>query len=358
MVFAREHSALMPFLGCSRGLALIFVWLLMVPHCKAFNADGHRLIALIAWQELDVATRDKMLSILRHHPRFQQDFEIQMPSEVRTASQTVKNRWLFLQASAWAEMPKRFSGRTRMDFHRPNWHHVRFPILARGMKPTELRLNTASDLPPQAESVFGVPCLYDYDTELSFNILQAYELNRVRLTSETIAADHRALSLCWVLHLVGDSHQPLNATSLFSPNRFPNGDDGGRRIEITRGGSFHAYWDGLLGSDQDLSQAARFAMDPKMQRIGKDAASDLTIQGWLDESRVVSQAFAYRPVLGLVELRETTKGEMEPLQLSPEYDRQAFVTAKRRAVRAGYRMSELLKRYLISGSVETPRNHD
>lgn len=61
--------------------------------------------------------------------------------------------------------------------------------------------------------------------------------------------------LPWLLHLIGDIHQPLHAMQRFDRLR-PNGDRGGNEIEL-RTGNLHAYWDSRIGSgdtDRFLTQ--------------------------------------------------------------------------------------------------------
>ena len=56
----------------------------------------------------------------------------------------------------------------------------------------------------------------------------------------------RALFARYVVHLVGDIHQPLHSVALFNMT-YPNGDIGGNRekVILTNGSTsnFHAFWD-------------------------------------------------------------------------------------------------------------------
>ena len=52
------------------------------------------------------------------------------------------------------------------------------------------------------------------------------------------------------MHLVGDIHQPLLCTAVFS-EQFPNGDKGGNDAFVrirTSPVKLHAFWDGMLGN--------------------------------------------------------------------------------------------------------------
>ena len=72
--------------------------------------------------------------------------------------------------------------------------------------------------------------------------------------------DVRSYDLVWLLHLVGDVHQPLHSIALFNSELSlqhqlaaqPDvGDRGGNEIEVnTAKGetmALHAYWDGMFG---------------------------------------------------------------------------------------------------------------
>jgi len=80
------------------------------------------------------------------------------------------------------------------------------------------------------------------------NVLDAIELNQKVFQDVDAPLDKRAIALCWLIHLVGDIHQPLHTSSLFS-NQFPKGDRGGNLFWIKPKGAvkLHSYWDGLLG---------------------------------------------------------------------------------------------------------------
>jgi hypothetical protein len=79
---------------------------------------------------------------------------------------------------------------------------------------------------------------------------------RAALSPQSGVSDEiRSYDLSWLLHLVGDVHQPLRATSRFS-HAHPNGDEGGNLVKVRcgqhtevfcRASELHAFWDDLLG---------------------------------------------------------------------------------------------------------------
>ena len=59
----------------------------------ALNALGHKVIAEIAWEELTPERRNEIIAVLCCHPRLDQDFAYQLPSDAE------EDRWVFWQAA-------------------------------------------------------------------------------------------------------------------------------------------------------------------------------------------------------------------------------------------------------------------
>lgn len=68
----------------------------------------------------------------------------------------------------------------------------------------------------------------------------ALKANLRKLTAE------RALFARYLIHMVGDIHQPLHSVSLFN-HTFPKGDAGGNFLKLTLLNNtvqnFHSFWD-------------------------------------------------------------------------------------------------------------------
>ena len=62
----------------------------MSPAAMAWTSPGHMIVALIAYDHLDPATRAKAVELLRAHPRFNDHFESFMPRKVRAATSATK----------------------------------------------------------------------------------------------------------------------------------------------------------------------------------------------------------------------------------------------------------------------------
>src|SRR5262245_48725764 len=76
----------------------------------AWNSPGHVIIALIAYEHLDDATRAKATELLRAHPRFHDHFESFMPREISRGDRRDQDRWIFAHAATWPDLVRSAKG--------------------------------------------------------------------------------------------------------------------------------------------------------------------------------------------------------------------------------------------------------
>jgi hypothetical protein len=95
-----------------RAFAGLLILSLLAPPAAAWNALGHQVIAEIAWRQLDEPARQEIVEVLRHHPRFAEDFVAKMPADVASADKAVQDRWIFQQAATWPDMAAALRGPT------------------------------------------------------------------------------------------------------------------------------------------------------------------------------------------------------------------------------------------------------
>jgi hypothetical protein len=94
------------------------------------------------------------------------------------------------------------------------------------------------------------------------NILTALDDSR-KIAATDPDPQKRAIALTWLFHLVGDVHQPLHTSQLFSVD-YPNGDQGGNQICIrTRPGNqpvnLHSFWDEVITRSERLPVLQKLA---------------------------------------------------------------------------------------------------
>ena len=135
--------------------------------------------------------------------------------------------------------------------------------------------------------------------------------------------DVKAVALCWIMHDVGDIHQPLHSTALFSVDQFPQGDKGGNSIPLVHGRNLHSVWDGLLGRDSRMRNVTKIADElSDKDRFGdewKTAGQEMDPIKWADESHAACASIVYSEAI-LDAVRGTPAGEkLQPIDLEREY---------------------------------------
>lgn len=260
----------------------------------AWDATGHRLIALIAYQRLrpEVRTQIDQLTYLS---------DPQYPPLQR-----------FLYASIWPDLIKGKKA-TRQN----QWHFISLPYSADGT-PTR---------PPPSE-----------------NLIWAIQRSENILTNANTKPRKKTIYLRFLAHFVGDAHQPLHCIDRYS-QQYPHGDKSGLLVSIIapNANNLHAYWDegaGLFrGSDskyplttkavKKLAEIISLKYPPSY--FG-NKSNDLNPQDWTEESFTLAKNFVYN-----------IPDNSTP---STNYTTQAQQIAARQIALAGYRLANLLNSLL------------
>jgi len=114
--------------------------------------------------------------------------------------------------------------------------------------------------------------------------------------------------LRFLIHFVGDAHQPLHACALFT-DEYPNGDQGGNTFFVNFNNSLwrlHSVWDSGIGQyamdfPRPFNQAAEDTLYAMALNITKEfpksffgnKVSDLAIENWVAESHDLAVFDAY-----------------------------------------------------------------
>lgn len=156
----------------------------------------------------------------------------------------------------------------------------------------------------------------------------------------------------YVVHVVGDVHQPLHATSLFSALLFDgkivNGDAGGNLIPIldpykTDSRNLHAFWDNGLGlfprvETLPLDELTRANVRKMAEELttalpkaffGKDVEL-ISHKAWIEESYKLASQIVYADI------------DLFPV-IRPEYVVIGRRVSRERVTLAGYRLANLLR---------------
>lgn len=292
------------------------LWLLslfiLAPSAGAWNAAGHRISAMIAWQCMNPATRNAVAVVLRQHPDFERwqahgkgsDPDLTAFVEASTWPDDIRHDERFYTAGVDEPTPT-LAGFPDME-RRLAWHYVDRPLT-----PLENPLRSSGKLDQQLDALaatFGDP---------------------------GAAPGERAYALPWLIHLVGDAHQPLHVGSRYGADG--QGDSGGNRLIVNGpfpsrsvSSSLHRYWDDLPGPPWLRGSRLESAARALMARYSPPVPIGTTGQ-WLEESWQLAAERAYPP-----------GGEDVPT-ITIDFYETTLEIANRRVAEAGYRLAVLLQ---------------
>lgn len=290
----------------------------------AWNDHGHMIIARLAYAQLSPAAKARADTLLAAHPQHALLLD-------KCPLETDKNLWVFMRAATWPDMVRdRANPLHKSDHHSP-WHYINYPIDRDGVKgPT----------PDPAWKPGTDPA----------NILQALAKCEGDLKDAALDDAAKGKALAWYLHLVGDLHQPLHATALFSAE-YPEGDRGGNLMIVEHAGKvsrLHALWDGILGADEigasvdawakQREANAAFAREALAPELTKIAYTD-----WAMESVELATSVAYSN--GALKATKPAPNGTLPTAapaLPADYIEKGARVAEKRVVLAGHRLADKL----------------
>ena len=323
-----------------RVLSIFLFGLVWLPTLHAWNPATHRISSQITWNELTADVKKEVIRILRFHPRFDRDFNKEMPIGVRLGTKDDRYAWLFQQASVWPDMVRDLSEEhQRAEYNRSKWHWVNMPLFLSNDDAQVLKDNISPNIETDPASV---------KDPKDMNIFQAINYNASILKDKNAPYGNRAVALCWIVHLVQDIHQPLHTNALFTSGRFTKGDRGGNRIPVSDQGrrrNLHALWDNMIGDNQSptiIRKRAAF-LSSVHHGIGMDATENMGIETWARENQSMLTKYVY-PANITKEIKKMEKAEenLQPIRLEEKYRHLGQEIAEIRIVEAGFRLAYLL----------------
>lgn len=321
-------------------LAVVFLQGLFAPAIYAWADKGHKIVASIALRQLDESEREKIYAILKHHPRWKEEFAERMPEDIRNGDTAVQLEWTFQQAAIWPDIAREYQDEVRDKFHRSTWHYINHGIFLDEKEAEHFRKEFPTGSFQVPDKVEGVT-----------NVIQALKFTRRALKSSEQTPDaDRAVYVAWIMHLVGDLHQPMHSTSMYSSKLFPAGDRGGNEVALVQRTNLHALWDSFPGTGkvtlkESRDEALTLMNEEEFKKLGTTSREQLDEEVWLKESQQLATTFVYTdevlaPLRNYENLAELKKN---PLGLSKDYLQAGGKIAKQRVVEAGYRLGAVLK---------------
>ena len=291
---------------------------------QGWNSTGHMAVAYLAWQKLTPAERARVAVLLQKNPYYQKWLANIRPG----ASEADRDMYLFMMAATWpdeikapashytgSDAPPKTEpatlndGYTALQAHK-YWHYVNTP----------LGDDATADTAP-----LTVPTVVEKIT--AFRAALA--------TNEP--DDLKSYDLVWLLHLVGDVHQPLHCVTRVSAAN-PRGDLGGNLVAITGPArELHIFWDTALGEGETGDFQAAVKSAAKLPESDPSLAIDDNEGDWAAESYALAKSAVYVDPVG---------PGLGPYTLTAAYTANAQQIAKQRGALAGARLARLIKEAL------------
>lgn len=305
-----------------RVLRAAFVALVLVlasNSARAWDAAGHMLVCQIAWDQMTPAVRARAAELVK-------------PLDARFNDNQPYN---FVTSGAWMD-DMRALGK---DYQWSKLHYVTIPWTPTGLP---------AEIPAAPNVVSGI--------DDSIRVLRDAKSTPAQLTE----------ALAFVVHFLGDIHQPLHTTDR-------NNDRGGNAVLISgvpfsdlmqkQGRNLHTFWDKAFRFDGQGPAIVEAWIPPGTSRrpsapgegIIAEQAKKIVAQypreklpelatatdaaAWAKESHMVGCLSAYPA-------GPAPADEMEIRVLTPEFAKASAGIANRRIALAGYRLGDLLNKLL------------
>lgn len=231
-----------------------------------FWSTGHMIIAKIAENEL-----------MNDHP----DIYKMIDSDIKELSKYSKeSKHPFVESSTWADDNK---GVAWGAFN--GWHFVDNPVVEEGFTgETDMEPNNATWAAGQTVRTLKDERKHSMDDHLARSFMARY-----------------------LVHLVGDIHQPLHAAAYYS-KQFPHGDRGGNSWKVSYNkeiDNLHKLWDSCVDqygsvwtpmkdSEWDMvSDVAKDLVSKFSREVVKEKVALKKFEQWADESNEIAKKYVY-----------------------------------------------------------------
>ena len=313
--------------AAATAVAMAACLLAAAPPARAWDDFGHMEVAAVAFPRLTAAARRRIAALLQRNPSY--------ANWIVGARQADRDRVAFLRAATWADAIK--SDRAYKDdepsgptaaqnlgygdlLRHKYWHYIDRPFSPDGTPLVPARTPNAATQIALFRAVLAAPGGDDG--------LKSYDLT-------------------WLLHLVGDIHQPLHCVSRFDEDA-PGGDDGGNKVKITGNtapaicddprycpfgppGELHAFFDVLTGQSYCIG-----AVEAAAATLPRPTASQVPIAdetAWVAEGFALARSRIYVAPIGV---------GAGPFPIDAAYQSAAAALARERISLAGARLANLL----------------
>jgi hypothetical protein len=314
-------------------LTVLFV-LMFSRSLLAWDAVGHETTAYIAWQRMTPEARAAVIKILRAGPE---------DSDISTfyigggaESDDMRKLEYFMLMATWADIIRDRSFETRYrKYHKSNWHYEDTFWKQVGDK--------IEIIPNAEEGGQAINRLLEYD----------------KVMRNASASDKdRAVAIAWVMHLVGDIHQPLHTSGRVTDLE-PKGDQGGNLFLLSPQGTpredqvnLHWLWDSIVirtippkgdVCERDyIASVAHRIMKRYPYNSLSSSVKPSSYENWRKESFELATTRVYTPDLVRFQMP------------SAKYKKNALRVAERQLALAGYRLADTLNQIFSAPPAASP----
>jgi len=286
-----------------------------ITNTYSWNESGHQVVAALAWDNLSEKARKNIIAILKEaNP----DTDIQALFD-DSFKKDAEKAW-FMKVAYWPDIVRDKEKKERYEkYHRSHWHYIE-----RYWEQSPLGGVDMTNFPQNPE-----------------NSVERIRFFKNTLADYEVSNEEKAIQIAWMLHLVGDVHQPLHNGSLVT-KKHPGGDKGGNdfRLGDEWPKNLHSYWDGILDIeygltypnyefDEMLKIAKKISKEHKADDMDKKTKIDDPMK-WSDEGARILKISVYPPYL--------KEGEKP----SEKYQENVYKHSSYHIALAGYRLAELL----------------
>lgn len=281
-------------------------------------------VAYVAYQQLTPEKKTRVAALLKKNPYYNKQWKALIPAGT-PADQ--RDLMLFMIAATWPDQIKEKGSTYQNDGDTPptdgtawtntgykdlkqhrHWHFIDTPITQDNTSPL------AAIPSPNAETQIAI--FRQTLTSGSKDPLKSYDL-------------------VWLMHLVGDVHQPLHSTTRISAGAL-DGDRGGNSVKLNDPSKeLHFFWDGLPGDVSDPSAAltAAIAYGKALAPADPVLAKKMDASDWINESVNIAETSVYASPIA---------AGNGPFDIIPAYKEQAQKIASERVALAGTRLANLI----------------
>ncbi|WP_027162792.1 S1/P1 nuclease [Mesorhizobium sp. WSM1293] len=280
---------------------------------------GHMQVAAVAYSKLTPRAKAKVDALIKLNPDY--------PGWIAGVPDDKKAQYAFVHAAVWADDIKDSAHGYTKDDDTPTAQNIGYADknMHRYWHFKDIRFSTDGTQFSDANPI---------------NAVSQMKLFIAALPATSAATDDiRSYDMVWLLHLIGDIHQPLHATERISAIN-TDGDRGGNEVNVTPATGetidLHAYWDRMFGGYVSVPGAIFDANDKAgISKLQADSAKAklLDPDAWTQESFVLGKNFAYA---------EPVMSENTVAVLTRTYETDARNVARSQAALAAARLANVL----------------